>query len=103
MEQVKPFVPYLVYFFGAGLGIVVPYVRKWLAEGVAFDWQQVAGKAFAAVLGILLMPTFNETLQSLGGMGVALSFLAGLGATMAGHEVQSVPAAIRGGQRRGVL
>ncbi len=91
----KTALPYVVYFGGAVVGVFYPYLRKLLTEGVKFDWRKVAGKAAAAVLGLIILPGFAETLQQLGGMGLALAFLAGLAATFVGHEAQSTPAAIR--------
>lgn len=93
------YLPYLLYFAGAGVGVFYPYLRKWLENGIPFDWRKVAGKAAAAVIGLILMPTFAETLESLGGMGLLLAFLAGLGATFAGHEAQSTPSAIEAARR----
>jgi hypothetical protein len=101
--EAKDLLPYGTYFLGAVLGIVVPYARYWLAYGEPVDWRQVGAKALAAVFGLVLLPTFGNTLQELTTLGAALSFLAGLGATLAGHEVQSIPAALRAGRMRGVL
>lgn len=85
----------VVYLLGAGIGVFYPYVRKWLENGLAFDWRKVAGKAAAAVLGLVLVPTFAATLEALGGMGIFLAFLAGLGATTVGHEAQATPGAVK--------
>jgi len=84
-----------VYLGGAFVGVFYPYVRKWLEDGVAFDWRKAAGKAAAAVFGLVLVPTFAATVEALGGMGLLLAFFAGLGATFAGHEAQKTPAALR--------
>ena len=50
-----------VYLGGAFVGVFYPYVRKWLEDGVAFDWRKAAGKAAAAVFGLVLVPTFAAT------------------------------------------
>lgn len=92
--EVKAYLPIIVYLLGAFVGVFYPYLRKWLEDGVAFDWRKAAGKAIAAVLGLIILPNFAETLAGLGGMGLTMAFLAGLAATFVGHEAQSTPAAI---------
>ena len=87
-------IPVLAYIVGAGGGVFYPYLRAWLTDGVAFDWRKAAGKAVAAVLGLLLMPTIAATLESLGGVGWLVAFGMGLAATTIGHEAQRTPAAI---------
>ena len=84
-----------VYLLGAAVGVFYPFVRKWLEEGVAFDWRKVAGKAVATLLGVVLVPTFAATVEALGNMGLLLAFFAGLALTFVGHEAQQTPAAIR--------
>jgi hypothetical protein len=88
------YLPIGLYLLGAFVGVFYPYLRKWLEDGVAFDWRKAAGKALAAVLGLVLVPSFADTIAAIGGMGLLLAFLAGLGATAIGHEAQKTPAAI---------
>lgn len=90
--------PYLAYFIGAAAGVVIPYVRKWLSEGVPFEWGKVGGKIAAALLGLLLMPGLAATLEALGGLGWAVAFGMGVAATTVGHEVQQAPGAIKTGR-----
>ena len=87
-------IPVLAYVLGAFGGVFYPYLRAWLTDDVAFDWRKAAGKAVAAVLGLLLMPTIAATLESLGGVGWLVAFGMGLAATTIGHEAQRTPAAI---------
>ncbi len=85
---------FLVYLLGAFVGVFYPYLRKWLEDGEAFDWRKAAGKAVAAVLGLLLVPTLAATLEALSGLGWVVAFGMGLAATTIGHEAQKTPAAI---------
>lgn len=84
-----------LYLLGAAAGVVVPFARKWLEEGITFDWRKVMGKVIAALLGLALAPTFAETLESLGNLTLIFVFLSGLGATFVGYEAQKTPAAIQ--------
>lgn len=84
-----------VYLLGAALGIIIPYSRKWLEEGIPFDGRKVAGKVLTALAGLLLAPTFGDVVAQLGGMGLLLAFASGLAATWIGHEAQSLPAAFK--------
>ena len=86
--------PVVAYVVGAFAGVFYPYLRAWLTDGVAFDWRKAAGKAVAAVLGLLLMPSIAATLEALGGVGWLVAFGMGLAATTIGHEAQRTPAAI---------
>ncbi len=92
--EAKAYLPIGLYLLGAFVGVFYPYLRAWLTDGVAFDWRKAAGKAVAAVLGLVLVPTFAQTIEAIGGMGLLVVFLAGLAATTIGHEAQRTPAAI---------
>ena len=87
--------PYAAYLVGAVMGVLWPYLRKWLETGEAFDWQKVVGKVAVAVLGLFLLPTLAETLAQLPGLSWAVAFGMGLAATTLGHEAQATPAAFR--------
>lgn len=84
----------VAYFAGAAAGVLVPYLRKWLEEGVPFSGRAVAGKVAAALLGLLLMPTLGDVLAALGGLAWLVAFGMGVAATTVGHEAQRLPAAL---------
>lgn len=88
--------PYVAYVAGAVVGVVWPYLRKWLETGAAFDYRMVVGKVVVALMGLLLLPTLGETLEALAGLGWVVAFGMGLAATTLGHEAQKTPEAILG-------
>ena len=91
--------PYVAYFVGAAFGVLYPYLRKWLETGEAFSWKAIGGKVVVALAGLLLMPTLNETLAALAGLGWVVAFGMGLAATTLGHEAQKTPGAVQEAQR----
>ena len=90
----ETYLPYIAYFIGAAVGVFYPYLRKYLENGEPFDWRKAAGKAIAAVLGLLIVPSIAATLEALAGLGWVVAFGMGLAATTIGHEAQRTPAAI---------
>ena len=92
-------VPYVAYFAGAVLGILYPYLRKWLETGEPFSPRAVAGKVVVALLGLLLMPTLGDVLDALGGLSWVVALGMGLAATTIGHEAQKTPGAVQEAQR----
>lgn len=91
--------PYLAYLAGAAAGVLWPFLRKYLEEGVSFDWRAVGGKIAVALLGLLLMPTIGQVFEALGGLSWVVAFGMGIAATTVGHEAQKTPAAVRSRRR----
>ena len=95
MSEWQAVAPYVAFVLGAAGGVVVPYLRKYLEDGVRFDWRKVVGKVIAALVGLMLMPNIGEHLAKVGALGWTAAFLLGAGLTMVGHEAQSAPKAVR--------
>ena len=95
MSEWRVVAPYVAFILGAAGGVVVPYLRKYLEEGVPFDSRKVAGTVLAALVGLVLLPNFNDYLAKVGAVGWAAAFLLGAGLTLVGHEAQSAPKAVR--------
>jgi hypothetical protein len=79
----------LLLVFGGGFArILIPYLQKWVASKVAFDWRYVVGAVLALIVSMFPVVLVDSVLAELQIMSIPSLLAWGWAFTDAGREAQ---------------